>query len=437
MPREPTEDRSYRALIAIPDLGRVVLSMQLARIAQAMIGVAIVLFTLAEYDSPALAGIVTFASLFPGILISPVAGALLDRHGRVRLIRVDYVIALGTMLLIGGLSLADLLSPPLLILIALVSSLTGPLSQTGLRSLFPLMVPEHLWERVNALDSNGYLVATILGPPLAAGMVALFGPQVAILAIGVPYGLAALALAGVREPVTRTASTGRLLLDAIAGLRYAWRNRTIRGLGFAISSLNLAGGISSIVIPLLVLDRLGGSELAVGLAFAVSGVAGMASVFLFGRVDSRGREWALLVYPMILTAPVTALLLLANSGLGVSAPAVGFAMIVASMFFFGLLNGPLDIGLFTIRQRRTDPAWMGRAFAISMAFNFSGFPIGAAIAGVLADTSLDLAILVAVVACVASAFFAAAMVPKRDPQDLADGPADIPPVTADASERGC
>ncbi|MBA2488754.1 MAG: hypothetical protein H0V36_05435, partial [Chloroflexi bacterium] len=63
MPPVPTEDRSYRALIAIPDLGRVVLSMQLARIAQAMIGVAIVLFTLAEYDSPALAGIVTFASL--------------------------------------------------------------------------------------------------------------------------------------------------------------------------------------------------------------------------------------------------------------------------------------------------------------------------------------------------------------------------------------
>lgn len=38
--------------------------MQLARIAQAMVGVAIVLFTLSEYDSPVLAGIVTFASLF-------------------------------------------------------------------------------------------------------------------------------------------------------------------------------------------------------------------------------------------------------------------------------------------------------------------------------------------------------------------------------------
>ena len=81
---EPT-DRSYRALLAIPYLGRVVLSMQLARVAQQMVGVAMVLFTLAEYNSPALAGLVTFMGLFPGLLLSPIAGALLDRHGRLRL----------------------------------------------------------------------------------------------------------------------------------------------------------------------------------------------------------------------------------------------------------------------------------------------------------------------------------------------------------------
>lgn len=220
-------------------------------------------------------------------------------------------------------------------------------------------------------------MATILGPPLAAGMVVVFGPQTAIICIGLPYGLAALALAGVREPISRTVSSGRLLVDALEGVRYAWGNRTIRGLGFAIASLNLAGGIASIVIPLLVLDRLGGSELMVGLAFAVSGVAGMSSVLLFGRMDSRGKEWRLLVYPMMLTGPATGLLLVANSGLGVDMPLLGFAILGISMLLIGLLSGPLDIALFTIRQRRTDPAWMGRAFAISMAINFSGFPIGA------------------------------------------------------------
>ena len=65
---------------------------------------------------------------------------------------------------IGALALAHTLSVPVLFAITIVSSLTSILSQTGLRSLFPLLVPERLWERVNAIDSNGYLVATIVGP---------------------------------------------------------------------------------------------------------------------------------------------------------------------------------------------------------------------------------------------------------------------------------
>lgn len=401
--------------------------MQLARVAQQMTVVAMVLFTLAEYHSPVLTGLVTFMSMFPGIVVSPIAGALLDRHGRLRLIRLDYVIALGTMVLIGGLAMAHLLSPPLLIVIATISSLTAPFSQTGLRSLFPLMVPEHLWERVNAFDSNGYLIASILGPPIAAGMVTLFGGQVAIVAIGVPYGLAALALVGVREPPTSVVSSGSLRTDVLHGIRYAWRNRTIRGLAAGISTLNIAGGIVTIVIPLLVLERLRGSELLVGLAFAVSGVAGVISVFLSARVDSRDREWHMLFYPIVFTAPAYGLLLLANTDPALSMPVIGFGVIALSMLIIGLLNGPADIGLFTIRQRRTDPAWMGRAFAISMAVNGAGFPIGAAIAGALATASLDLAILVAVAACLVAAFFVAVLVPKRDPGDERAGEAVLLP----------
>jgi len=390
--------------------------MQLARVAQSMVGVALVLFTLAEYRSPELAGVVMFFTLFPGILVSPVAGALLDRHGRVRLIRLDYLVALATMLAIGGLSLLDLLTPVWLIVIATIASITGPFSQTGLRSLFPMMVPEQLWERINAFDSNGYVVASIFGPPLAAGLVALAGPQVAVMAIAVPYGLSALVLIGVREPLSVTQTSGRLLRDAADGMRYVWRNATLRGLGFSISTLNLAGGIGTIVIPLLVLERLGGNELLVGVAFALSGISGMVSVFLFGRLDSRGREWAMLVYPMALTVPVTALLLIADAEPIVAfMPMVGLSVIGLSMFLLGLLYGPLDIALFTIRQRRTERAWMGRGFSVSMAFNFAGFPIGAALAGVLASISLDAAIIAAVLASGLATVFAAVMVPRQAP----------------------
>jgi hypothetical protein len=91
----------------------------------------------------------------------------------------------------------------------------------------------------------------------------------------------------------------------------------------------------------------------------------------------------------------------------------GLEAIVVAMAVFGLVSGPMDVAMFTVRQRRTDPAWMGRAFAVSMSFNFAGFPIGAALGGFVAARSIDLAIIVAVLACLVATVFAARMIPAR------------------------
>jgi len=412
-----SQDVSYRALLRIPSLGRVVASMQLARISGQMVGVALVLFTLLEYGSAPLAGIVTFASVVPGLLVSPISGALLDRHGRVRLVQLDYVASAASMLLIGILSLAGALPPWLLVAISAVASLTNSLSQTGLRSLFPIMVPHHLWERVNAVDSNGYVVATIIGPPLAAVLVASLGPAKGLILIALPMLVAAAILTGVKEPHTETASTGNLLLDAWQGVKYVAHNPTLRGIGAGMTVLNLASGAINIVVPILVLQRMHGSELAVGFAFAISGVGGMVSAFAFGRTDTRGREWRLLWLPMLGISAATLLLLPPSSG-WVTVPAIAYGFVLGSMMITGLLNGPLDVAMFTMRQRRTDPAWLGRAFAVSMAINFAGYPIGAAIAGLLASTSLEAAVLLAVVGSFLSAVLCAWLVPRTDPRDV-------------------
>ncbi|HEX2755819.1 MAG TPA: MFS transporter [Candidatus Limnocylindrales bacterium] len=410
MTPSPRTERSYRALLAVPGLPRILVSMQLSRIAQAMVGVALVLFTLAEYDSPALTGLVTFASVFPGLVVAPIAGALLDRHGRTRLVILDYAVALLALVLIGALALAHALPVPVLLAIAIVSSLTSILSHTGLRSLFPLIVPERLWERVNAIDSNGYLVATILGPPLAAALVTIVGGATTLILIGIVYGGATVAMIGAPDPVSATASTGRLLVDAWDGVKYTLRNPTLRGLGVSISLLNLSGGMVTIVVPLIVIDRLGAPEVVVGLVFAGSGVAGMVAALIAGRFDSRGREWNLLVLPMAGIALADLLLL---AGAGAAETLTGLCFVGLGLALGGALNGPMDVGLFTIRQRRTDPAWMGRAFAVSMALNFVGYPIGAALAGGLAAVSIEAAIIVGAAACLVAGVAAALMIPRH------------------------
>ena len=130
---------SYSALLRISALSRVLLGMQVARLGQQTAALGLVLFTLATYRSPELAGLVVFVGLVPGILLSPVAGALLDRHGRTRLIVLDLLVSMCALALVAGLAMAGSLPAWLLLCIAAIASLTAPLTNTRLMSLFPLM----------------------------------------------------------------------------------------------------------------------------------------------------------------------------------------------------------------------------------------------------------------------------------------------------------
>jgi hypothetical protein len=147
--------------------------------------------------------------------------------------------------------------------------------------------------------------------------------------------------------------------------------------------------------------------------FALAGIAGMVSALVFGQVDTRGRERRMIVIPMFLSAGAVALILPAAGAGGIEVGlTAGLAFLAAHSLTIGLLQGPLDIALFTVRQRRTDPAWMGRAFAVSMAVNFMGFPIGAAAAGAIAAVSLPAAVGLGVMACLVGGSLAAVMVPR-------------------------
>ena len=376
--------------------------MLLARTASTMVQLVLVLFALERFHSPGVAGAVTFLALAPGLLVSPIGGALLDRHGRVKLMVLDYVVAATSLGLIVALGATDLLSEVPLLAIVTVSSLTFPLSQTGVRTLFPLLVPRPLWERANAIDSNGYVVSSILGPAVAGVLVATVGSLWALALTSAMYLVAAAVTLGVRDPLG-TVPHGNLLGDAWRGLVYVARHPTLRGLALSVSTNNIANGLFYIVLPVLVLSRLSGGPAQVGQLFALSGVTAAASVLFVGRVGTEGRERELLAGAMLAIAVgYTALLLSPN-----------LVVVAIVMLLIGLATGPFDVVLFTLRQRRTDPAWLGRAFAVSMSLNFIGFPVGSAIGGATASVSLEATFGAAVALSVLAAVITFVAIPKQ------------------------
>jgi predicted MFS family arabinose efflux permease len=364
----------------------------------------LVLFVLERYHSPQLAGITAFLAILPGLLLAPVAGALLDRYGRAPLVVADYLIAALAAGLIAGLSVAHALTPPVLLTIVTFASLTNPLSVAGARSLFPTLVPRTMWERANALDSSGHVIASLAAAPLAGTLFGLIGGEWALAAAGAMFLAAAIVMVRLPEPARGRPADGSVLLNAWRGLNYVVRNPTLRGLAATISTLNLGSGVLLIALPVLVLDRLHSGPATVGFLWGAMGAGGLIAALVAGRFSTLGRERQMILAAILINAAALAVLPFAGS----------VAVVAVAVVVLGAANGPLDIALFTLRQRRTDPAWFGRAFAVSMSLNYAGSPIGSAFGGPLVAWSLDAAIWFAVIISLVAALFPMVWVPARD-----------------------
>src|SRR5215469_187463 len=379
---------TYRRLFSVGGFTQLAGGVVLSSTAIALIQVALVLYVLQTFHSPALAGLVVFLSLVPGLAVSPIAGALLDRHGRVRMILLDYCVAASTMVLLAGLAATQRLSAPLLLVIVGISSLTGPLSASGNRSLFPLVVPSELWDRANAVDSGSQALAMVIGPALAGGLIAWVGGPGAFVATALLFGLAATLLIGFIDPQTAHGPTQPLLISAWQALLYVLKHPTLRGIIFTLWCANLAFGALIVGLPLLVFARFHWGADAVGNLWALSGVATVVSGFYFGRMRTEGRERIIVAFGMGVSALAILLMVVSTT------PVV----LLISMLLAGASAAPMDLGLFALRQRRTDPAWFGRVIAVSMSLNYAGSPVGSALAGPLLAHSLALALLLAAAA---------------------------------------
>lgn len=400
---------SYREVFRQPGVAALLLSLLVARFGGQMVGVVTVLFVLERYHSPALAGLVALASILPGTLTSPLAGALLDRYGRIHLIVFDYVVGALTGVTIALLAAADALPPWLLVLVCALSSLSYPLAGTGARSLVPLLLPPRLWDRGNALDALTYEASSILGPAVAGFGVALIGALPTLVALGATWIAGALLLLRVSEPAARSTGDRHLLREAWDGLVYVLlRNRALRAISILVPVANIASGISLIAVPVLVLTRLHGGPAQVGLLWSAMGAGGVAGNLLGGRIPSAGRERRLIAIGYGGSA----------AGLLILAAAPNLAAAAAGLFLGGLLTGFGDISMFGLRQRAAEPEWLGRAMSISMMVNAAGRPVGSGAAGPLIAVSVRFALLAGALAWAASGALAALLLRRLPAPDV-------------------
>jgi predicted MFS family arabinose efflux permease len=144
------------------------------------------------------------------------------------------------------------------------------------------------------------------------------------------------------------------------------------------------------------------------LLWAGSGAAGVVGALGVGQLRALGRERQVMALGMAFTA----------AAIWPVAAAFGTAGLAVGLMLIAVAAGPIDVGLLTLRQRRTEPGELGRVLSVSMSLNLAGIPVGSALAGVLITWSLPGTFAVAALASLLAAA-SVALVPRRDRSGLA------------------
>ncbi|HEX6425879.1 MAG TPA: MFS transporter, partial [Acidimicrobiales bacterium] len=214
-----------------------------------------------EYDAtPGDVSLFGLAFALPGVLLGPVAGAVIDRLGPKSTLAVAKVVGVGASLAL--LAAGDFRT------LALLSTLHGvsmALSLPALQSMPPRLVDQHHLARTNALVSLTDELAIVLGP-LAAGVgIAAFGFRGAFVFDAATYGLglAVLPMVRLRAPAAGGADDQGppvRLRDALEGWRLIARRGVLRRTVTCTFVVHLLYGLALLAEPLYVRDVLGRSE---------------------------------------------------------------------------------------------------------------------------------------------------------------------------------
>ena len=324
----------------------------------------------------------SMATLLPGILIGPFAGALIDRLNRKWvLIASDALSALGALILVW-LFFDQTIQPWHIYLINALRSLAGALQHPSVQSTTSLMVPKDQLVRVAGLNQALQGLTMVATAPLGAWLLAWL-PIHSILMIDVVTALFAIGLLAViaipRPQLSETAAVTFYTVwqDMRAGWSFLRQRRGLLQVMGIATLLNLVLTPAFTLVPILVTAYFHKTEVELGWMNAAYGFGIIGGGAVLGSWGGFKRR--------ILTS------LLGLAGLGVGSLLIGFtapnafALAIAGMALIGVMNTFANGPFFAILQSIVPAKMQGRVFTVLMSISMAATPVGLALAGPLAD----------------------------------------------------
>lgn len=253
--------------------------------------VAVAWLVLQLTGDPLWLGVVAFAGQIPSLLITPLAGVLIDRWNRHRLLILTQTLAMIQAFALAGMAWFGDADVWLVAGLNLFLGVVNAFDMTGRQAFLTDMVTRRA-DLPNAIALNSSLVngSRLVGPALAGVVLAWTSPAVCFLINGVSYLAVLAALLAMTVP-PRPATRERIpvLRQLREGFHYAFGFTPIRSLLLLLALLSLASTAYAVLLPVFATDVLGGDARTFGLLSAAAGLGALvAAVRLAGRASVLG-----------------------------------------------------------------------------------------------------------------------------------------------------
>jgi MFS family permease len=323
-------------------------------------------------------GVVSAASSLPILAFSLYAGVVIDRRDKLRLVTFAQVLLSIEAAILWWLVWSGWITIPLLIALALMNGLISAVEIPARQSLIVDLVGRDDIVDAIALNSGGFNLARIVGPSIAAAVIAGVGLSWCFGINAVSYIAVIGCLVAIKLPPFVPSETTIRAIDGFKeGIRYMRSRREVTGLMGVIAVYAIFGFQYLTMMPVIARDVLHTGARGYGFLVTLVGIGALTGALALAALSARVKRGKLFTA----SAYTFAALLLIFSVNRVPVVAGALLLVIGLTM---MINGALANGIL---QSVVPDELRGRVMA-TYVFVYVGFvPIGSLLAGWISEVA--------------------------------------------------
>ncbi|UQZ33041.1 hypothetical protein C2I18_05350 [Paenibacillus sp. PK3_47] len=286
----------------------------------------------------------------PSLLLTPVAGALIDRwNQKYILFSVNLVRAAAVALLLFNLSIETIYA------VAVILGVCDEISSSTLSSIIPQITDRNNISRLNSVFSAVDSVNMIFGPAVAGLFIALAGTTGSISAVLIAFIMSAILITIVKYvPGRKTAEASTKFTEEVKeGLKVVTTNPLVKGITLIWGLLLIAVGATGPLVIILLSEYLHLPSESYGWTMTFEGVGLVIGSFFIMRQKNTFSSYGLILFGMCALGLALTLAAFSNS----------LYIILLAYLIMGLGAASAPNGIRTTLQTKLPKEILGRVFA--------------------------------------------------------------------------